>query len=258
MDNTFEKEHTYVSTVKTAATCTEKGLMEYKCACGDSYTEEIPALGHDYKVTVIAPTETADGYTIHFCKRCTYSYVDSKVPKLPKKELNIGSCTVKLSTAKCIYKGKGVAPRVTVKDDGKKLTKGTDYKLSYQNYIKPGKASITVTGIGNYSGKQTVYYNIAPGQAEIVSVTSSAKGRITTKWKKDTLADGYRIQFASDSAFKKIVKNAYAKKNTIISGTVTKGLTSGKTYYVRVISYKTIDGKRSYGPASEIRSVKVR
>lgn len=44
-------KHTYTSTVKTSATCTDDGVMSYKCSCGDSYTEAIPALGleHEYE-----------------------------------------------------------------------------------------------------------------------------------------------------------------------------------------------------------------
>ena len=42
-----EHTHTYTSAVTTPATCTEPGVMTYTCVDGDdSYTEEIPALGH--------------------------------------------------------------------------------------------------------------------------------------------------------------------------------------------------------------------
>ena len=260
MDATFEKEHNYVATVKTAATCTESGVMEYKCACGDKYTEEIPALGHDYKDTVVAPTATSDGYTLHTCTRCKKSYMDSKVPKITAptdQSKSVESCTATLAKTKCVYKGKGVAPKLTLKDGSKTLVKGTDYKLSYKNYVKPGKATITITGIGSYTGKRTLNYYIVPKQNVIGSVTSKTAGKITTSWTKDTLATGYRLQFASDKSFKSIVKTAYAKKNSTVKGTVS-GLTSGKTYYVRVTSYKAIDGKRYYGPVRAVKSVKVK
>lgn len=41
-------EHSYTSTVTTAATCTTDGVRTYTCSCGDSYTEAIPATGHNY------------------------------------------------------------------------------------------------------------------------------------------------------------------------------------------------------------------
>ncbi len=40
-------EHSYTAVV-TEPTCTEAGYTTYTCECGDSYTEEIPALGHGY------------------------------------------------------------------------------------------------------------------------------------------------------------------------------------------------------------------
>ena len=40
--------HTYESVVTATPTCTTAGVTTYTCACGDSYTEAIPAVGHDY------------------------------------------------------------------------------------------------------------------------------------------------------------------------------------------------------------------
>ena len=42
-----EHEHSYTSTTREA-TCTVNGVITYRCACGDSYEETIPALGHNY------------------------------------------------------------------------------------------------------------------------------------------------------------------------------------------------------------------
>lgn len=40
---------------------------------------------HDYKETVVAPTEEAKGYTLYECKICDYSYKGNETEKLPKK-----------------------------------------------------------------------------------------------------------------------------------------------------------------------------
>ena len=50
-NNNKKEQHThqYTSTVTKAATCTEAGEKTYKCSCGNSYTEKINALGHNYK-----------------------------------------------------------------------------------------------------------------------------------------------------------------------------------------------------------------
>jgi len=66
--------HSYTSSVTTAATCTTDGVMTYTCTCGNSYTESIPATGHDYEAVVTAPTCTEKGYTTYTCKNCGESY----------------------------------------------------------------------------------------------------------------------------------------------------------------------------------------
>ncbi len=38
----------YSSSITKNATCTATGVRTYSCSCGSSYTESIPALGHDY------------------------------------------------------------------------------------------------------------------------------------------------------------------------------------------------------------------
>ena len=97
-------EHTYAATV-VAPTCTEGGYTLHECSCGDSYQDtETAALGHDYTssgegtltctrcgdtiehthnytVTVVPPTCTTGGYTLHECS-CGDSYQDAATPAL--------------------------------------------------------------------------------------------------------------------------------------------------------------------------------
>ena len=68
------------------ATCTEDGSydeVKYCVGCQKEMSREkktIKALGHDYKETVIQPTETEQGYTLHTCKRCKEEYKDNYIP----------------------------------------------------------------------------------------------------------------------------------------------------------------------------------
>ena len=52
--------HSYTATVTTAATCETAGVRTYTCSCGGSYTEEIPATGHDYVDGVCVNCGAAD------------------------------------------------------------------------------------------------------------------------------------------------------------------------------------------------------
>ena len=75
------------TTVTKEANCTEAGSQDITCLdCNKKIrTEEIPALGHQLKDTVYAPSCTAQGYTSHICQRqgCTYSYNDSFTDMTP-------------------------------------------------------------------------------------------------------------------------------------------------------------------------------
>ncbi|MBR6101401.1 MAG: hypothetical protein IKP95_03160 [Ruminococcus sp.] len=72
-------DYTYIDT-KTA-TCTSDGLRVYTCsACGDEYSEPVPALGHSYNTKVVPPTCTEDGYTLYTCSECGDSYKSDPVP----------------------------------------------------------------------------------------------------------------------------------------------------------------------------------
>ena len=67
------EDHTWdAGTITRTATCESSGVKTYVCTdCGTTYTEEIPALGHDYgeDVTVPATTEK-NGERYHICKNC--------------------------------------------------------------------------------------------------------------------------------------------------------------------------------------------
>lgn len=64
--------HSYAESVTTAPTCTTDGLKTFSCSCGSSYTETIPATGHqfsDYTYNNDATT-SADGTKTRYCLVC--------------------------------------------------------------------------------------------------------------------------------------------------------------------------------------------
>ncbi len=67
--------------VTTKATCETDGVLTYTCTrtgCGDTYTDVIPALGHDYDSAVtLEPTCEADGVKTFTCKNdCGTTYTE--------------------------------------------------------------------------------------------------------------------------------------------------------------------------------------
>ncbi|MCC8106683.1 MAG: fibronectin type III domain-containing protein [Clostridiales bacterium] len=89
------------------------------------------------------------------------------------------------------------------------------------------------------------------------SVKNTASKKITVKWKKNAKATGYQIQYSTSKTFasgNKTVKVSGAKK---VSKVISK-LTKKKTYYVRIRTYKTVNGKTYYSAWSSKKSVKIK
>lgn len=63
-----------------------------------------------------------------------------------------------------------VEPQVTVKQDGKALTYGIDYKVSYADNTKAGTAKAIVTGIGKYSGTLETTFEIEKNPVVLTSI----------------------------------------------------------------------------------------
>lgn len=65
--------HSYdTSEITKPATCTEDGVREFTCStCGGTYTEKIPAKGHDYVVvgSPTLPTDSTSGQVVIECSR---------------------------------------------------------------------------------------------------------------------------------------------------------------------------------------------
>ena len=58
------------------------------------------------------------------------------------------------------YTGSAITPTVTVTYDGATLTEGTDYTVAYSNNVGPGTATVTITGIGGYTGSTSLTFMI--------------------------------------------------------------------------------------------------
>lgn len=56
--------------------------------------------------------------------------------------------------------GDELQPTTTVELDGKTLTEGVDYTVSYADNVEEGTASIVVTGIGNCTGQQHASFEV--------------------------------------------------------------------------------------------------
>ena len=110
-----------------------------------------------------------------------------------------------------------------------------------------------------YKGSSVSAYNktgskIIRLQAPVQYTPSSkTSGKITAKWKKVSSVSGYQIQYSDSKSFagaKTVSSNGAAK--------TISGLKKGKTYYVRVRTYKKTGGKTYYSAWGSTKTVKVR
>ncbi|MCL1810368.1 MAG: InlB B-repeat-containing protein [Clostridiales bacterium] len=76
--------HTWnAGVVTTPAACGVEGLTTFTCTvCGETKTEPIPALTHNYVAVVTAPTCLDAGLTTHTCTLCGDSYTSAPVAAL--------------------------------------------------------------------------------------------------------------------------------------------------------------------------------
>ena len=81
--------------VTTEPTCTEKGVKTFTCSCGETKTEEIPALGHDWnEPTYTWKDDNSECTALRTCKRDA-SHTESETVKPAETVTKEASCTEK-------------------------------------------------------------------------------------------------------------------------------------------------------------------
>lgn len=230
--------HVYTSKVTKQPTAQEEGIRTYTCKlCRNSYTETIA------KKTNSGSSKEEDG--------------DKTEPGKTVKDIS-GTASVTISAASCTYNGKPHTPVVSVWDGRTVLRKNRDYTVSYQNNIKIGTAAITVTGIGNYKGKIVKKFTIVPKGTGISGSIRTQKAALTVKWKKQKKnIDGYEIWCSAGAGFAKSTTVKKTAKKTAAKLTVKK-LKARTGYYVKVRTYKKVNGKKYYSFWSGVRFARTR
>lgn len=106
--------------------------------------------------------------------------------------------TVTTKYTKYGYTGKAIEPTVTVTTvAGTKLKKGLNYTVSYKNNVQLGTATVTVTGIGKYTGEIVYKFSIVPAKPRDLKATKITDGTCTLTWTRDPSAEKYRVSFGS-------------------------------------------------------------
>ena len=220
--------------VVIAATCTEQGAVQSRCAdCDKLISQTFTApLGHTMVITTPAkaPTCTTSGNTqAGYCTVCGYNEVSTVIPATGH---NFGN-----NSANCLACG-------VVNPNYVAPTQPTPSPTPSTTPTQPNQNDEDVTVISK------------PKSASIKKV-KGAKKAISVIWKKVGGVKGYQIQVATDKKFKKNKKTVTIKKQKTTKTTVKK-LKAKKKYYVRVRAYKTVNGKKVYSSWSKVKTVKTK
>ena len=97
---------------------------------------------------------------------------------------------------------------------------------------------------------------LKPKSAKFKKV-KAAKKAVSVEWKKVSGVKGYQVQAATDKKFKKNKKTITVKKQKTTKVTIKK-LKAKKKYYVRIRTYKTVNGKKVYSSWSKVKTIKTK
>lgn len=131
-------------------------------------------------------------------------------------------------------------------------TKGT---VTIKNY---GTATITVKAASTKkykSASKKVTITVVPKKAVIKSISKNSSKSIRLKWSVASSVTGYQIVASRKKDFSGSNLSKYFSRKK--SGNIVIGLPKGKTYYIHVRAYKTVNGKKYYGAWSNTKRIRL-
>ncbi len=119
------------------------------------------------------------------------------------------------------YTGKAIKPVIRVEDNGTVLTNGVHYEISYSKNTNAGTATITITGINQYSGTKKTTFKITPLRLGRVKAAKVADQTYTGKAKKPKVKltnDSITLKEGTDYKLVYVDNDTPGKADIIIKG----------------------------------------
>jgi C1A family cysteine protease len=113
----------------------------------------------DYVVTVAPHYDRTKADTYYYYVIGMNNYTGQIFKTFTIYPTNISNAAISNIEAQT-YSGSEIKPKPTVTFDGNILTENVDYTLSYENNINMGTASVTISGLGNFTGSVTKTFSI--------------------------------------------------------------------------------------------------
>jgi vancomycin resistance protein YoaR len=182
------------------------------------------------------------------------SYTGSVTKEYTIKPITFNSknLSVTFDKTSLVYYDSAVHPVMYVSFNGQPLVQDVDYKVTYSKNNAPGRATVKITGIGNFAGSVSKTFIISPQKVNSVSIAKNSATTATVSWGKVDKVSGYEI-LKYDANKNSFVHAVYASADST-SYQFTKLQNSALHSYV-VKAYKTIDGDKYFGEQSDAVSV---
>ena len=129
------------------------------------------------------------------------------------------------------------------------LATSTTYIYKVRAYVKDDEGTV-------YRGDHSPAVKGTPSLAKATAFKVKAgKKLFTASWKKVSGASGYTVYYSAkkSSGFKSKTVNGNSKVKYTV-----KSLKKGRTYYVKARAYRTVNGKKVYGPYTSLVRVKAK
>lgn len=153
-----------------------------------------------------------------------------------------------------VYTGEALTQEIVIVNNiGKVLVKDVDYRLKYENNIKPGHALLQIEYMGNYYGQNDIYFRILSSDIKKDNEAFfPVLKKLTVKNRALAVRLTYKKGLTVKLQYSEHPKMRGAKTVTVRrSDHVIKNLKKGKTYFVRVGLLK--NGKMKWGKIKEIK-----
>ncbi len=157
------------------------------------------------------------------------------------------------------------ASLLTVNVGGKKLTAGTDYTVNPSTVKNIGRHKVTITGKNWYKDSVTTYVTVYPKTPTLNSAKyNKATKRIHLKWDRVKVCDYHVVAISTSPNFESSKTYAFKVSQSTQScsiynvkfGNTKTHIQKGKTYYVKMRAYKTVDGTKINGEWGKTKKVK--
>ncbi len=105
-------------------------------------------------------TYATHGYGYQLCEADVIKAEDKPAPSVIKTDME--DCTMSVGEIVPVYNGSARTIPVAIEYNGNQLTENIDYTLTYKDNVNAGTATVTATGMGEYTGNISRQFEIQP------------------------------------------------------------------------------------------------